>query len=103
MIPVNSTPILEDIQQPQEEATKEDTPSAVQEPQNEEAQTQREVQPKITEAIMEVNEMTKNMGATVQPDGSEVPNLGQKTEEITGTTSGWPELLIGEQSVVART
>jgi hypothetical protein len=37
MIPVNSTPILEEIQQPQAEAMKEDTPAVVQEPQNEEA------------------------------------------------------------------
>jgi hypothetical protein len=50
MIPVNSTPILEEIQQPQAEAMKEDTPAAAQEPQNEEAETQKEVQPESTEA-----------------------------------------------------
>jgi hypothetical protein len=58
VIPVNPTPILEEIQQPQAEAMKEDTPAAVHEPQNEEAKTQREVQPESTEAIMEVNKMT---------------------------------------------
>jgi hypothetical protein len=63
MIPVNSTPILEEIQQPQAEAMKEDTPAATQEPQNEEAETQREVQPESTEAAMEVNRMTQNLGA----------------------------------------
>jgi hypothetical protein len=39
--PVNSTPILEEIQQPQEEAMKEDTPAVTQEPQNEEAKPNR--------------------------------------------------------------
>jgi hypothetical protein len=48
MIPVNSTPILEEIQQPQAEAMKEDMPAVAQEPQNEEAETQQEVQPEST-------------------------------------------------------
>jgi hypothetical protein len=43
MIPVNSTPILEEILYPQEEAMKEDTPSTTQQPQNEDAETQQEV------------------------------------------------------------
>jgi hypothetical protein len=103
MIPVNSTPILEEIQQPQAEAMKEDTPAAAQEPQNEEAETQWEVQPESTEAVMEVNRMTQNLGAAVQPDESQIPSLGQPTEETTGTTSAWPEWLTGEQPGVAGT
>jgi hypothetical protein len=34
---------------------KEDTPSLAQEPQNEEAETQHEVQPEKTKEVMEVN------------------------------------------------
>jgi hypothetical protein len=37
---VNSTPILEEIQHPQEEAMKVDTPEAVLAPQNKEVETQ---------------------------------------------------------------
>jgi hypothetical protein len=103
MIPVNSTPILEEIQQPQVEAMKEDMPAVTQEPQNEEAETQREVQPESTEAAMEVNGMTQNLGAEVQPDESQAPSLGQPTEETTGTTSAWPEWLTGEKPGVVGT
>jgi hypothetical protein len=103
VIPVNPTPILEEIQQPQAGTMKEDTPAAAQEPQNEEAETQWEVQPESTQAAMEVNGMTQNLGATVQPDESQAPSLGQPTEETTGTTSAWPEWLMGEQSEVVGT
>jgi hypothetical protein len=41
-----------------------------QDPQNEEAETQWEVQPESTEAAVYVNGMTQNLGATVQPDES---------------------------------
>jgi hypothetical protein len=55
--PVNSTLILEEIQQPQAEAMKENMPTMMQEPQNEEEKTQQEVQPESTEPVMEVNGM----------------------------------------------
>jgi hypothetical protein len=57
MILVNSTSILEEIQQPKEEAMKEDMPAVVQEPQNEEAETQQEVQPESIEEVVEVKGM----------------------------------------------
>jgi hypothetical protein len=57
-IPVNPTPILEEIQQPEVEAMKVDTPAAAQEPQSQEAETQKEVQPESTEAAPEVNGTT---------------------------------------------
>jgi hypothetical protein len=41
-----------------------------QEPQNEEEETQQEIQPENTEAVVEVNKMTQNLGAAVQPDKS---------------------------------
>jgi hypothetical protein len=51
--PVNSTPILEEIQQPQVEELKEDTPATMQEPNNVEVETQQKVQPEITEPACE--------------------------------------------------
>jgi hypothetical protein len=56
-ISVNSTPTLEEIQQPQAEALKVDTPVAVQVPQNEEVEMQQEVEPKRTKSTLEVNGM----------------------------------------------
>jgi len=55
---VNSTLILEEIQQPQAEAIKVDTPAVMQAPQNEEVETQQEVKPKSIKAVLEVNGMT---------------------------------------------
>jgi hypothetical protein len=60
MIPVNSTPIVEEIQQPQLEGMKVDMPVAAQEPPNEEEETQKEVQLESTEEALEVNEMAQN-------------------------------------------
>ena len=60
MISVNSTQIVEEIQQPQAKAMKVDTPVATQDPQNEKEETQKEVQPESTEEALEVNEMAQN-------------------------------------------
>jgi hypothetical protein len=97
---VNPTLILEEIQQPQAGTMKEDTPAETREPQNEEAETQREVKLESTQAAVEVNGMTQNLGVAVQPDESQAPNLGQPIEDTTGTTSAWPEWLMGKQSKV---
>jgi hypothetical protein len=102
-IPVNSTPILEEIQQPQAEAMKVDTPAVAQVPQNEEVETQQEVQPKSTEAALEVNRTTQNLEAPVQPDESQMTISGQPTEETTANASAWPEWLMGEQPEVVGT
>jgi hypothetical protein len=96
-IPVDSTPILEEIQQPQAEAMEQDTPAVVQEPQNKEAETQQEIQPEHTEAAVEVNRTTQHLGAEEQPDETQAPDLGQPAEETTGTTWAWPEWMTGEQ------
>jgi hypothetical protein len=55
---------------------KEDMPAAAQEPQNKETETQWEVQPESTQAAVEVNETTQNLGAVVKTDDSQEPNLG---------------------------
>jgi hypothetical protein len=44
---------------------KEDTPATMQEPQNEEEETQQEIQPENTEEVVEVNKMTQNLGVAV--------------------------------------
>jgi hypothetical protein len=47
--------------------------------------------------------MTQNQGSEGKPDESQVPSLGQPTEETTGTTSAWPEWLTGKQPGVVGT
>jgi hypothetical protein len=74
---------------------KEDMPAVTQEPQNEEAETQQEVQPESTEPTVEGNRTTQNQGSEGKPDESQVPSLGQPTKETMGTTSAWPEWLTG--------
>jgi hypothetical protein len=49
--PVSPTTILEEIQQPQSEELKEDTQEEPQDPLNEEAEPQQEVQPKSTKEL----------------------------------------------------
>jgi hypothetical protein len=56
-IPVESTPILEEILQPQTEAMEQDTPAAVHEPHNKEEETHQEIPPEHTEVAVEVNRM----------------------------------------------
>jgi len=70
-IPVNPTPILEEIPQPAREGTNIARPTKVQEPQNEDAETLKEVQPKNIEATPKVNGTTLNMEPTVEPDKSQ--------------------------------
>jgi hypothetical protein len=67
---VKSTPILEDIQQPQPEVLKEDMQEEAQEPQNEEMEHQHEVQPEIIEPFAEGNKKTQNQGSKGKPDES---------------------------------
>jgi hypothetical protein len=102
-IPVDPTLILEDIQQPQVEAMEQDTPASLQELQNKEVETQQELQPEHTEAAIEVNGMTQNLGEEEKPDETQAPDLGQPTEDTTGTTWAWPGWMIGEQPGVAGT
>jgi hypothetical protein len=77
--PVNSTPILEEIQQPQPEDLKEDTPATTQEPHNEEAKPQQEVKPERIEPIAEGKRTTQNQGSERKPDELQVPILGHPT------------------------
>jgi hypothetical protein len=49
--PVNPTPILEEIQQPTPEGTSKEIPAEIQEPQNQETETLKEVQPENTEQL----------------------------------------------------
>jgi hypothetical protein len=94
---VNSTPILEEIQQPQPEELKENMPAAAQEPQNKEEEPQQEVQPERTEPATEGNDTARNQGSKGKPDELQVPSLGHPTKETTGNTSAWPKWLTGQQ------
>jgi hypothetical protein len=103
MMPMNSTPIVEEIQQPQPEAMKVNMSEAMQEPQNKEAETQKEVQPESTEESLEVNKTTLNMEATVEPNESQMTISCQPARETTEDTSVWLEWLMGEQLKAAGT
>jgi hypothetical protein len=87
MILVNSTPILDDIQQPQVETMKVDTPAAAQVPQNEEVEIQQEVQPESTEEALEFNGTAQNLEAAVQPDESQTTISGQPVEDTIANAS----------------
>jgi hypothetical protein len=100
---VNPTPILEEIQQPEAEAMKVDMPAAAQEPQSQEAETQKEVQPESTEAALEVNGMTQNLEAAVEPDESQMTISEHPAGETTEDVSAWPEWLMEEQPEAAGT
>jgi hypothetical protein len=54
----------------------------VQEPQREEAKTQKEVQPESTEAALEVNGMTQNPEEIVESNGSQTTISGKPIGEI---------------------
>jgi hypothetical protein len=82
---------------------KEDTPAAVQEPQNEDAKPQQEVQQEITEPAAEGNGTTQKKGSAWKPDELQVPSLGHPREETMGTTSAWKEWLTGKQLGVVGT
>jgi hypothetical protein len=68
MIPINSTHILEEIPHPSPEGTNIDRPVEIQEPQNHDKKTLKEVQPENTEAAPRVNETTSNMESSVDPN-----------------------------------
>jgi hypothetical protein len=54
-------------------------------------ETQKEVQPEITEAALEVNGTTQNLGAPVQLGESQTTISGQPVEENTANALAWPE------------
>jgi hypothetical protein len=81
----------------------EDTQVEAQEPQNEEAEPQHEVQPESTEIVVEGNDTTQNPGSEGKPDEVQVPIPGQPIEETTRTTSAWPEWITVQQPGIVGT
>jgi hypothetical protein len=75
----------------------------VQEPQNQEEETLKEVQPENTEAAPEVNGTTSKPTTTVEPDESQTTisdhPAGEKGEDV----SAWPKWYTEEQPEVAGT
>jgi hypothetical protein len=101
--PVNPTPILEETQQPAPEGTNIDIPTEVQEPQNQNAETLKEVQPENTEAASKVNGMTPNMKVAVEPDESQMTISDYPPEGIVEDVTGWLEWYSQEQPKAAGT
>jgi hypothetical protein len=54
------------------------------------------VQPESIEETMEVNEMTQNPEATVEPNESQITISGQPMEETVENASAWLEWLTRE-------
>jgi hypothetical protein len=80
-----------------------DIPVATQAPHNEEVETQHEVQPESIEETLEVNRMTQNLEAPVQPNDSQTTILGQPIEETIVNASSWLEWMMGGQPKVVGT
>jgi hypothetical protein len=66
--PVNPTPILEETQQPAPEGTNIDISEELQEPQNQDEKTLKEVQPDNAEAALRVNGTTPNLELAIELD-----------------------------------
>jgi hypothetical protein len=100
---VNPTPILEEIQQPPVEAMSIDTLAAAQEPQNQEVETMKEMQPEHTKSTPKVNGMTPNSEAPVEPNESQTTisehPVGEKGEDVLA----WLEWVMKEQPEATRT
>jgi hypothetical protein len=97
MIPVNPTPILEEIQQPVGEGMNVDMSTEAQEPQNQDAETLKEVQPENTEAAPRVNGTMLNLEATVEPDESQTIVSDHPLEGTIEDVPGWSEWYAKEQ------
>jgi hypothetical protein len=101
--PVNPTPIVEETQQPAPEGMNIDRPTEVQEQQNQDAETLKEVQPENTEAALKVNGTMMNQEATVEPDESQTTISDHPLEGTVEDVTGWPEWYSEEQPEAAGT
>jgi hypothetical protein len=95
--PVHSTPILEEIQQPAPEGMNTDIPTEVQEPQNQEAETLKEVQPENIGPVPEGNGMKMNQDTTIEPDESQMTISDHPLEGAVEDIMGQPEWYTEEQ------
>jgi hypothetical protein len=91
MIPVQSTPILEEIQQLAAEDMNIDTPVATQEPQNQEEETLKEMQPENTKVAPKVNGMAPKPTTAVEPDESQTAISEHLIGDMVKDVSVWTE------------
>jgi hypothetical protein len=102
-ISMNPTPILEEIEQPEVEAMKVYTQAMVQEPQNQEAKTLKEVQPERIKKTLEINGMMQNTEAEVEPRESQMTISEHPAGETTEDVLAWMEWIKEEQPEVVGT
>jgi hypothetical protein len=95
--PVNPTPILEEIQHPTPKGTSKEIPTKVQEPQNREVETLKEMQPKNTKAAPKVNGTTPNLKKIVESDKSQMTISDHPPEGTVKYVLAWPEWYTEEQ------
>jgi hypothetical protein len=74
-----------------------------QEPQNQEAETLKEMQPEHTEAALKVNGTTSKPTTTVEPDESQTTISDHPAGETVEDVSAWPEWYTEEQPEAAGT
>jgi hypothetical protein len=96
-------PILDEIQQPTTKAMNIDMPAVAQEPQNQEAETLKEMQPEKIETAPKVNGMSSKMIATVEPNESQTTISEHPTGETSEYISAWSEWVMKEQIETIRT
>jgi hypothetical protein len=88
---VHLTPILEEIQQATPEGTNTNIPTEVQEPQNQEAETLKEVQLENIRPVAEGNGMKPNWDTKIEPDESQTTISDHPLEGVVEDITGHPE------------
>jgi hypothetical protein len=100
---VHSTPILEEIQQSAPKGPSKEIPTKVQEPQNRETETLKEVQPKNVEAALRGNGMALIQESAIEPDESQRTISDHPVGGMVEDVSDWPEWHTEEQPKVVGT
>jgi hypothetical protein len=84
-------PIVEESQQPSPEGTNIEILIGVQQPQNQDAETLKEVQPENTEATLKFNGTTLNLEEAMELDKSQTTISDHPLEGMVEYVTGWPE------------
>jgi hypothetical protein len=88
---VNPTPVVEETQHSSSEGMNIDRPSEVQEEQNQNTETLKEVQPENTEASPKVNGTMMNQEVAIEPDESQTTMSDHPLEGTVKEVTCWPE------------
>jgi hypothetical protein len=98
MIPLQTTPILEEFKQPTPEGTSRQIPTKVPYPQNQGTKTLKGTQLEHTEVASKVNVTTPNPEVVVEPNESQKTISEHPIGETAEDVSDWSEWLMEEKS-----